>query len=295
MYENISKFRIIAFLIVLILGIIWLCRTVRFFVRFCKEERFVEALKSEFSEKVIPREGLFIKRAVKNALLMFGVGAVLGIDFHVSVTLDGVGATGLAISKITLNVIPDFLSANMFLIAALILKNYLSSHKKLLLSSSVYMGFSLVASAFKVGFLWMFGSYSAVDHSYEAYNLFFAVCTSTVVENIAFLAMMFTFALAMKELIWKYTGYIPERPDHATQGLLDSMHKELMTRIWIMVGVAALGAIFSPIYDFMLVERHMFAQISWVVDFIIQTAFAIVAVYTLLDVSDEVSSRYMLS
>ena len=99
----------------------------------------------------------------------------------------------------------------------------------------------------------------------------------------------------MKELIWKYTGYIPERPDHTTQGLLDSMHKELMTRIWILFAVAALGAIFSPVYDFMLVERHMFAQISWVIDFIIQTVFAIVAVYTLLDVGDEVSSRYMLS
>ena len=190
-------------------------------------------LKSDFSENVVPREGLFIKRAIKNALLLFGIGAVLGIDFHVSVTLDGVGASGLALSKITLNVIPDFLSAIMFLIAALMLKNYLSSHKKLVIASSAYFGFSVLASAFKVGFLWRFGSYSAVDHSVEAYNLFFAVCSSTVVENIAFLAMMFTFALTMKELIWKYTGYIPERPDHTTQGLLDSMHKELMTRIWI--------------------------------------------------------------
>ena len=99
----------------------------------------------------------------------------------------------------------------------------------------------------------------------------------------------------MKELIQKYTGYIPERPDHTTKELLDSMHRELMTKVWMLVGIAALAAIFSPIYDFMLVERHIFAQISWVIDFVLQAAFAVMAIYTLLDISDEVNSRYMLS
>ena len=99
----------------------------------------------------------------------------------------------------------------------------------------------------------------------------------------------------MIELVKKYTGYIPSNPDHTTKGLLDSMHKELMTRVWITVGLAVLGAVFSPIYDFMLVERHVFAQISWVIDFVIQAAFAVVSVFTLLEISDEVNSRYMLS
>lgn len=294
MYENISKYRTLAFIIVLVFGIVWLCRTVAFLIRLCKEEGFMSAIRVEFEEKVLPREGLFIKRAIKNALMMFGLGAILGVDFHVSVTLDNIG-NSISLSKITLNIIPDVLAAVMFLSAAIVLKNYISSHKKLVIASSVYMGFSLVASALKVGFLYTFGSYSAVDHVYEAFNLFYTVCASTVLENIAFLVMIFMYAALMKELIQKYTGYIPERPDHTTKGLLDSMHKELMTRVWVTVGLAVLGAVFSPIYDFMLVERHVFAQISWVIDFVIQAAFAVVSVFTLLEISDEVNSRYMLS
>jgi hypothetical protein len=124
MYENISKYRALAFIIVLVFGIVWLCRTVAFLIRLCKEEGFMSAIRVEFEEKVLPREGLFIKRAVKNALMLFGLGAIFGVDFHVSVTLDNIG-NSISLSKITLNIIPDVLSAVMFLSAAIILKNYI--------------------------------------------------------------------------------------------------------------------------------------------------------------------------
>lgn len=295
MYENIGKYRILAFLIVLILGIIWICKATAFFVRLCKEKSFIDKLKDDFVVKVLPREGLFVKRAIKNALIMFGAGAIFGIDFHVSVTFDNIASAGISLSKITLNVIPDVISAFFFLAGAIILRNYISNHKKLLVASSVYMGCSLAASALKVYFLITYGSFSAIDHVYDAYTLFYTVCTATVVENIAFLVTVLMFALFMIELIQKYTGYIPSNPDHTTKGLLDSMHKELSVKIWVAVAFAVLSAVFAPVYDFMLVERHFFAQISWVLDFAFQAAFAFFTVHALLEVSDEVNSRYMLS
>ena len=157
------------------------------------------------------------------------------------------------------------------------------------------MGCSLAASALKVYFLITYGSFSAIDHVYDAYTLFYTVCTATVVENIAFLVTVLMFALFMIELIQKYTGYIPSNPDHTTKGLLDSMHKELSVKIWVAVAFSVLSAVFAPVYDFMLVERHFFAQISWVLDFAFQAAFAFFTVHALLEVSDEVNSRYMLS
>jgi hypothetical protein len=73
------------------------------------------------------------------------------------------------------------------------------------------------------------------------------------------------------------------------------MHKELCVKIWIAVAFAILSAAFAPVYDFMLVERHFFAQISWVLDFALQAAFAGFAVHALLEINDEVNSRYMLA
>lgn len=295
MYENIGKYRILAFLIVLILGIIWLCRSAAFFAGICKEKDFVDKLKGDFLGKILPREGLFVKRAIKNALIMFGAGAIFGIDFHVSVTFDNIASAGITLSKITLNIIPDVISAAFFLAGAIILRNYITNHKKLLVSSSVYMGCSFAASVLKVYFLVAYGSFSAIDHVYDAYTLFYTVCAATVVENIAFLVTILMFAFLMIELVKKYTGYIPSNPDHTTKGLLDSMHKELCVKIWVAVAFAILSAAFAPVYDFMLVERHFFAQISWVLDFAFQAAFAGFAVHALFEINDEVNSRYMLS
>ena len=65
---------------------------------------------------------------------MFGAGAIFGIDFHVSVTFDNIASAGISLSKITLNVIPDVISAFFFLAGAIILRNYISNHKMITLS-----------------------------------------------------------------------------------------------------------------------------------------------------------------
>ena len=295
LYDNIAAFRVLSFMIVLIFGIVWLFRTVRFFVKLCNEDAFIDNLREDFVSKAIPREGLFIKRAVKNALVLFGMGAIFCLDFHVSITLDNLTSTSIALNKITLNIIPDVISAAFFLAAALCLRAYVSSYKRLTVASSVYMSLSVVASVMKLSYLWIYGSYSAVDHVYEAYTIFFAVCGTTILENIGFVATVVCFASVMKEIINSYTGYIPSIPDHTTKGLIDGMHKELYVKVLIAAGVGVLAALISPIYDFMLIERHFFAQISWVIDFAAQALFAGFALHALFEVNDEVNSRYMLT
>jgi hypothetical protein len=48
-------------------------------------------------------------------------------------------------------------------------------------------------------------------------------------------------------------------------------------------------------FDFMLVERHLFAQVFWAVDLVAQIAFACSALHALFETNEEVESRYMLS
>lgn len=295
MYEYINVFRILSALIVLVLGIVWLLRTVRFFTKLSNESVFIGNLREVFIAKALPREGLFIKKAIKNALIWFSVGAILSLDLHVSMTLDNITSSSITISKITLNILPDFLSAACFLIAAIILKNYIKMSKKLIRASSVYASFSILASILKVHFLVVYGTYSAINHMDEAFDSFYLLCSSTIVENLAFVAMILMFAWFMKELIENYSGYVPSVADHTTEGLIKATHQELWRKMWFVIAFAVIGAIFASVYDFMLVERHLFAQVSWVIDFVAQALFAIVTIKSLFDINDEVESRYMLS
>ena len=297
MYEYINMYRILGAIIALVIGIVWLCRSCRFFVKLSRENAFIENVKNELVEKAITREGLFVKKAIKTALLLFGVGALLSIDFHVSIALETVMIPDLNIHEITINLIPDFVFAILFFSAAFILRNYIKFNKKLILASSVYMAFSLVASALKVYFATAYGSFSAVNYIGKAFTLFYVICTSTIFENIAFVAMMAVFALFMKELIKSYTGYIPSVQDPTTAELINSTHKELTTKVWIVFALSVISAITASVYDFMLIEIYTmpFARSFWIIDFVAQAAFACVSLHALFEINDEVESRYMLS
>lgn len=295
MYEFINIYRILAAIVVLVVGIIWLCRSCKFFVKLSRESEFVQNMCNEFKEKVVTREGVFIKRALKTGLLLFGIGALIGIDFHVSIALDNVVLQNLILHEITINVVPDFISAMFFLVAAVMLRHYIKLNKKLVIASSVYMALSFAASALKVYFAVAYGSFSAVNYVVSAFVLFYVICFSTILENVAFIVMILSFAKFMKEFICSYTGYIPSRIDHTTEQLINSTHKELTVKIWIVVAFAVLSAITASVFDFMLIERHLFAQIFWVIDLVAQISFACIVLHALFEIKDEVESRYMLS
>ena len=295
MYEYINAYRILAAIAVLVVGIIWLCKTGRFFSKLGRESEFVQNMREEFKEKAVTREGVFVKKALKNALFLFGAGALLSIDFHVSIALENVMLPNIILHEITINFVPDFMSAMFFLIAAVMLRHYVKRSKMLVKVSSLYMVLSLAASALKVYFAVAYGSYSAVNYVLSAFIMFYVICFSTILENVAFITMMVVFAIFMKELIKSYTGYIPSRMDHTTEQLIGSTHKELNTKVWVAVGFAVLSATTASVFDFMLVERHLFAQIFWAIDLVAQIAFACVTLHALFETKDEVESRYMLS
>ena len=123
------------------------------------------------------------------------------------------------------------------------------------------------------------------------------ICTSTIVENVAFVAMIAVYAWFMKELIKSYTGYIPCVKDHTTEGLINSTHKELSKKVWLVLAFAVISAITASVYDFMLIEAYTmsFARSFWGIDFVAQAAFAGVSLHALFEISEEVESRYMLS
>ena len=295
MYDNIANYRILSVMIVLIFGLVWLVRSVKFFVRLGNEAKFMDNLRNDFITKALPREGLFTRRALKNALLLFGIGSIFCIDFHVSITLDSISTTIISINKITINVFPDVIAATFFLLGAVVLRHYIKTHKILVISSSVYLGASALASAFKLYFLGAYGSFSAVDHADEAFMLFYSMCATTIVENATFVFMIICFAKVMVELINNYTGYVSQFTDYTSHSRLKALHRELNMKVIAVISAAALGAITAVVYDFMLIERHTFAQISWLIDFAAQAAFTCTVIYAMFGISDEVDSRYLLT
>jgi hypothetical protein len=295
MYDFLPHYRVLAFVVVLVVGIVWLSRTARFFAKLGREENFILSLKELFAERAMKREGVFIRRAIKSALLFVGAAAVFAIDFHASLTLDVITSTNISINSITVNVIPDIISAALLVIAAYFARNYVKNYKKLMIGSSVYFAVSAMHSILGLVFLFKFGAYSSVNHSYEAAALFYANCGAGIIESIAFLTVVWIFTVFMRDIIENHTGYVSEKTDRTSKSWLEGIHRELFLKLWVILGIAVLSAISSATYTFMLVERHLFSQVFWVIDFVIQCAFAISVISALFAVNDELDNRYMLS
>ena len=295
MYDFLPHYRVLAFTIVLIVGIVWLSRTALFFSKLGKEKEFISNLKELFAEKAVKREGVLIRRAIKSVLLLVGAAAVFAVDFHASLTLDAITSTNISINSITVNVIPDVISAAILVIAAYFARNYVKSYKKLAIGASVYFGVSAMRSILALVFLFEFGSHSAVNHSNEAAALFYVNCGAGILESIVFLVTVWIFIIFMKDIIKNHTGYVSENIDRTSKSWLEGIHRELFLKLWVAFGIAVLSAISSATYTFMLVERHLFSQVFWVIDFVIQGAFAVSVISALFAVNDELENRYMLS
>ncbi len=115
LYNFIGLFRMLGILISLILGMIWLVKTIVFVHKLKRDRLFFEALHRKYAAEVAPRQDLFAMRAVKASLVSLGAAAVLSMDFFV----EGV------------SLLPDFLAAGAMILAVILLRRYTNLSKLL--------------------------------------------------------------------------------------------------------------------------------------------------------------------
>jgi len=283
LYEYIGAFRIIAFLPAFIIGCVWLSYMSRFFRNVSKDTEFIKNITNTFTRDIITKEGAFVKRALNTILTLLVVGSIFCIDFPLGV--------GIASSEI--NVIPDFIAATLILISGIMLKRYVKNYKVTVITSTVYLVMTSVASAMKLYFVIKFGHFTAINKIDEAYYLFYGMCIATLVENIAFIAAVIGLTLVLKEVIKNYTGYNAYSGHNETEKIT-SLQKELTGKLIFMIIFAVIGGTTATIYEFLLPEKHTLAQYMWFIDLITQGFFIAFTMRCLFAIKDEIDNRFML-
>ena len=276
LYNFINHFRVIGVMVSLVFGMIWLVRNCKFIRSLVKNDALMSSLTESFSEVVRIREGLFIQKNLSAGVFVFVIAAVLCVDLHVP----------------DFNYIPDVLAAAMLALGAFLFRKYLIRYKKTVILSAVYFIFSAVASYIRVSYLEEYGFFTAANHDEGAYVYFIWMCVSTIFENILFVSTVFSAIFLLRELVMKHTGVEIEGVE---QKRLPSTARQLFKKLWITGGLSVLAAIWSIIYDFMLIERGYFTDITWAVDFAASVLFAASFIFSVMAIWDEIKIRYMYS
>lgn len=273
LYDYVGLLRFFAIVVGLIMGIVWLCRAASYFSRVSKDKIFTEALVDCYNKTVLPRESLFVKKAVKLISLLFCVAAAMCIDFRMD----------------SFNIIIDTIAAIILIISAILTKKYVGKRSKTLLPFVVYAVVSLVAVVFEYRFFneYFYGAIYRNDEAFAAYRVMLAW---SVADAVAFLLAVFGMANMIGAIIKDHTGFaVPQNSVDVTDKI-KKVHAELNKKVYLLYFFAVLAAASDLFYDFGA-ATFKFAGF-------VNTIFAFVFLCTVISVTnsvrEEVESKYML-
>lgn len=272
LYEFVPLLRSLAFALVLIFGLIWLVKAIRYFSVVASDGVFLDSLEAEYRRSILPKPGIFIQRSVKNCFILFGAAAILCVDFRVDY----------------FNLIPDLIPALLFICGIALLG------KKSDRRSLMFGGFSLYAviSAIALAIEYMFYSkyyYGATLRDEAAHRLYNVMLVSSVADAIAFLAAAACVILCLLKIINLYTGF-SMHDDEESRKRVEEVHAEYRKKLILPCVAAVISAVSDVFCDFAL-GRLGFAML---INFVTSVFFAAVLINAMSKIYEGVQIKYML-
>ena len=272
-YEYMGLLRGAAVIFCLVIGIIWLVRMMRYFGRVRKDKVFITAIENEYRGSVLPRESIFIRRAIRGAFLLVCAAAFVLLDAR----LDGV------------NILPDVLSAVLLALCFIRMKKYLPKTNKYVLCATIYGITALLSDVCEARFFknYYFG---AIIRSEEAYEAYLVMLGSSVIEAIGFMAAIYGVVCFLGDVIVNYTGFMPIGSDARTKERIAALHAELKKKRYVIIACAILCGAGDALYP--LIARYV--GFAGLISGVCSLIFFAILVYTLFEINDEINAKYML-
>ena len=276
LYQFVGLLRFLAFIPILILGLIWIVRMIVFFARIMSDAPFISALENDYIANVLPREGHFIKRRIQASFLVLIIAVVLTVDFRLE----------------NINVLPDILSAIAFIALFSMLGKYISKAKKFCFASSITF---IVASTLSyVSECYFFSNYSYNDiiRSDEAYAAFIIMIGLEIVKGAVLVLTIIGTYRALSLIINDHTGYVlgQENITEATERQANALRAELRAPLKFMVVLAAVYVVSDIAYDALIDTANFMGVINIICAF----AFIACVIKAQSEILLAVKTKYML-
>lgn len=290
-YHFVNLFRGAAFIAVLIAGIVWLVRTLKYFSALKKDVEFIEGTKTKYETEVMSHSGLFVRRGIALGFTFMCIAAILTVDFK----LDYV------------NLIPGILPAFFFGATFVAFKKYYPGWRRGLAASGVYGAVSVAGWIVENNFhLVEWGLFSEnlhirfddgqVQTNTSAYRAFWKFYPVKIVEFLLLGVVIVCLYLAVKYLIGNYCGYIPTNLDEKyRENRLAELRRELNLKLIVCTVAGGLTAAAGALGNYVVTfSDKIISEIWWLICIALSVIFFACALHLSSAVNDEVDSRYML-
>ena len=235
LYRYIGVMRGLCFIPVLVFGIIWLVKLIKYFKRLSFDSELNRALCESYAEKERNRGGIFVKKHIKTACWFMLIGAVLTLDIRME----------------EVNMLPDVFVIALF-IPALV---YFGKTAKIKMGGiKIFMPLYAVASVIS----YLLEAYYIENYTYNAMNkdataflVYFASMVSVAIQGIMFICLLSAIFKEIKTVIAQHTGYVQgkELHDEGSQERITDVHKELNKNFVYAFDFAMLYVISDVVYS----------------------------------------------
>ena len=284
LYNYIGVMRALAMIPAVILGVWWLCQLIVYFVRLFREKTFLQTLGNEYAGYIANHPGTRVKSRYFAAFCLIGVGLCFLVDFYLddrNMISDTVGGGLLFLGVLLFGLplkscLPAAISAVLYTAIATV------SSKKTYLFVSSHAGADIARS-------------EAVASEYQVMWLF------SLAEFLCFLVFLLFFLLALRAILLKWGGYIPEHTDvdfekrHARK-IKDEFDWQLI-KCYILGFCSALLSFFFDYFQTWPDTEKLryfsrFMEGLWIPDFLLAIFFATYMCYTLTLVFGKIGERF---
>ena len=280
-YDYIGLVRAFSFIVVLVLGIVWLVHLIGVFRLLWREKQFKARVEAKYASYIETHPGVPIERRFAACFILLFAAALLFTDFYIDFK----------------NVIPDWLGAACMLFAVLLINLPNRVLKIGAILSSLGLGVvSYISSDLSYRFLFDYGV-SAIDRTEEASNAYFTMWLTSLLECTVFLAALIFLLLLLRAVIQKHAGYLSaetktEFDARARKQFLEEFDLSLV-RIFLF---GFLSAICSFLFDYIKKipegKKFRFLEYLWIPDFVLALVFACLFGNLLLQIYKEIKNRY---
>lgn len=249
LYRYIGLMRAMAFIPALIVGLVWLARSIAYFRSLRADSDLMESLNERYRRDIEPRVGLFARRGLQSVYVLLTLALVLTLDLR----LDGQ------------NCLPDFFAAVLFFAMAVTLKNRLGRCDRALFGTiAVYFVSSFMASVVEYQFFSHY-YYGALIKNESAMRNYGALLICNLCVCAAFGLMMWRLARQIRALIREHTGFVVgrERASVNEEGMVKAMQGELDRDVLWAFGASALYAFADIACDIFVTRYDFLEMLPW--------------------------------
>lgn len=234
LYRYIGVMRGLCFIPVLVFGIVWLIKLIKYFRLISSDRELNSALGESYDKKECEHSGLFVKNHVKTACWFVLISSVLTLDIRME----------------EVNMIPDVFVV-VLLIPALI---YFGKTVKIK-TGGVKIFIPLYAVASVISYL--LEAYYIDNYTYNAMNkdttaffVYFASVAAVALQGVMFICLLSAIFKEIKTVIVQHTGYVQGKELNAEgeEARIAEVHKEINKNFVYAFDFAMLYVVSDVVY-----------------------------------------------